>query len=340
MNHYHLVAQTVEGNLSSGMRHQDGVYTRASNRRHGRSDHLFQGRFKGILVDRDTYLLELTRYVVLNPVRARMVDAPEHWPWSCYRAMIGSAPTPIWLAVEGLLSQFGSSSDEARRRCRAFVYEGMGQDIWHGLRQQIYLGDEVFVTRMQCQAQIAGDRLSVPQAQRPAGTTPFPRLPCWHRSQRARLEETPPSSRIIYLARPERVFIVTMVHDSRDLARKEVKPYPGAILSTVNPSSFEPAVATATKKYPPPASHESDFYTWALESADAIRKGRFEGIDWDAVAEELEDMGRSERRALENRLEVLLAHLIKWRFQHEQRRIRERRGLGGTGYGNRRGQLP
>jgi hypothetical protein len=78
-------------------------------------------------------------------------------------------------------------------------------------------------------------------------------------------------------------------------------------------------VATATKQYPPPTSHESDFYTWAAESADAIRQGRFEGIDWDAVAEELEDMGRSERRALENRLEVLLAHLIKWRFQRDRR---------------------
>jgi hypothetical protein len=78
-------------------------------------------------------------------------------------------------------------------------------------------------------------------------------------------------------------------------------------------------VATATKQYPPPTPHEGDFYTWALESADAIRRGRFEGVDWDAVADELEDMGRSERRALENRFEVLLAHLIKWRFQHEYR---------------------
>jgi ribosomal protein L29 len=78
-------------------------------------------------------------------------------------------------------------------------------------------------------------------------------------------------------------------------------------------------VATATKRYPPPTPRQSDFYTWALESADAIRQGRFEGVDWDAVAEELEDMGRSERRALENRFEVLLAHLIRWRFQQDHR---------------------
>jgi len=165
-NHYHLVAETVEGNLSQGMRHLNGVYTQASNRRHGRSGHLFQGRFKGILVDRDAYLLELTRYVVLNPVRAGMVDTPEEWPWSSHQAMLGSAPTPNWLAVDGLLSQFGSSREEARQRYRAFVYEGAGQDIWQGLRQQIYLGNEAFVRRMQSQSQISADRLSVPLAQR------------------------------------------------------------------------------------------------------------------------------------------------------------------------------
>jgi REP element-mobilizing transposase RayT len=165
-NHYHLVAETVEGNLSQGMRHLNGVYTQASNRRHGRNGHLFQGRFKGIVVDRDAYLLELTRYVVLNPVRARMVEAPEQWPWSSYGAMMGTAPAPSWLAVDGLLSQFGSSREEARRRYQAFVYEGVGQDIWQGLRQQIYLGDEAFLTHVQSQARIEGDRLTVPQAQR------------------------------------------------------------------------------------------------------------------------------------------------------------------------------
>jgi len=93
-NHYHLVAETVEGNLSQGMRHLNGVYTQASNRRHERNGHLFQGRFKGILVDRDAYLLELARYVVLNPVRAGMAEAPEEWPWSSYGAMMDVAPAP------------------------------------------------------------------------------------------------------------------------------------------------------------------------------------------------------------------------------------------------------
>ena len=175
-DHYHLVVETVEGNLSQGMRHLNGVYTQASNRRHGRSGHLFQGRFKGILVDRDAYLLELIRYVVLNPVRAGMVAAPEQWPWSSHRAMIGEAPPPSWLAVDGLLSQFAPSREEARRRYRSFVHEGVGETIWQGLRQQIYLGDEAFVTRMQRNAQIAGDTLSVPRAQRRPPAPPLAQI--------------------------------------------------------------------------------------------------------------------------------------------------------------------
>jgi len=75
-NHYHLVVETPEGNLSKGMRHLNGMYTQASNRRHGRTGHLFQGRFKAILVDKDSYLLELVRHVVLNLVRAKMVKLP------------------------------------------------------------------------------------------------------------------------------------------------------------------------------------------------------------------------------------------------------------------------
>ena len=93
-NHYHLVIETPDGNLSKGMRQLNGVYTQASNRRHKRTGHLFQGRYKAILVDADAYLLELTRYVVLNPVRAGMVDEPGNWPWSSYQAMIGTVPPP------------------------------------------------------------------------------------------------------------------------------------------------------------------------------------------------------------------------------------------------------
>ena len=88
-NHYHLVVETIDGNLSKGMRQLNGVYTQYYNRRHDYSGHLFQGRYKAIHVDKDTYLLELTRYVVLNPIRARMVTEVGAWPWSSYSAMVG-----------------------------------------------------------------------------------------------------------------------------------------------------------------------------------------------------------------------------------------------------------
>jgi len=170
-NHYHLVVETPDANLSKGMRQLNGVFTQATNRRHSRAGHLFQGRFKGILVDKNDYLLELTRYVVLNPVRGGMVEHPSDWLWSSYRAMVGEAPVPKWLAVDGLLAQFDSRRTEARRRYRDFVTEGLDMgNIWSGLRQQIYLGSEAFVERTQARIEIKGDELSIPKAQRRAPT--------------------------------------------------------------------------------------------------------------------------------------------------------------------------
>jgi REP element-mobilizing transposase RayT len=165
-NHYHLLVETVEGNLSKGMRQLNGVYTQASNRRHGRVGHLFQGRFKAILVDRDAYLLELSRYIVLNPVRARMVVQPEDWAWSSYRPTLGLAPAPAWLAADGLLKQFAEQRRTARRRYAKFVREGMGLSIWDRLRQQIYLGDDAFVEKMQRKLTDGDLYINVPRAQR------------------------------------------------------------------------------------------------------------------------------------------------------------------------------
>ena len=120
-NHYHLVIETPDGNLSKGMRQLNGVYTQYSNRRHHRVGHLFQGRYKAILVDGDSYLLELARYVVLNPARAGMVCEPGAWPWSRYRAMLGEQVAPEWLAKDGILAACGKRRGEAVRRYREFV---------------------------------------------------------------------------------------------------------------------------------------------------------------------------------------------------------------------------
>ena len=100
-NHYHLIIETLDSNLSKGMRQLNGVFTQATNRRHSRSGHLFQGRYKAILVDKDQYLLELARYVVLNPVRAKgMIRNIEDWPWSNYLAFIGHTKAQEWLTPD------------------------------------------------------------------------------------------------------------------------------------------------------------------------------------------------------------------------------------------------
>ena len=169
-NHYHLLIETPDGNLSQGMRQLNGVYTQASNRRHRRVGHLFQRRYKAILVDANSYLLELTRYVVLNPVRAGMVSDPADWPWSSYRAMVGLELLPPWLAVDGLLAQFDRNRQRARREYVRFVADGLKQQApWDQLRQQVYLGDEAFVSSMQAKLTAKDEQdINVPRIQRRA----------------------------------------------------------------------------------------------------------------------------------------------------------------------------
>lgn len=166
-NHYHLLIETPDGNLSRGMRQLNGVYTQAYNRRHGCVGHLFQGRYKAILVDADSYLLELSRYIVLNPVRAKMVNQPEEWLWSSYLMMIGEKTSPKWLAVDGLLAQFSATRREAIESYRQFVLSGIGKGaVWKNLRRQIYLGDDNFVKQMQEKHEELSNIVGVPKAQK------------------------------------------------------------------------------------------------------------------------------------------------------------------------------
>jgi REP element-mobilizing transposase RayT len=144
-NHYHLAIETPEANLSRGMRHLNGVYTQAFNRRHMRAGHVLQGRFKGIVVEKESHLLELARYVVLNPVRARMVRSAKDWPWSSYRATAGLAEAPALLTAHWILEQLHRSQDRAVSLYRQFVSAGRGVDVWTELRGGILLGCDEFV---------------------------------------------------------------------------------------------------------------------------------------------------------------------------------------------------
>lgn len=149
-NHYHLVLDTPQANLSQAIRQLNGVYTQAFNRRHGKVGHVLQGRFKAILVDRNSYLLELCRYVVLNPVRARMTRKPHTYRWSSYRASAGMTSVPPFLHIDWLLSQFAKQCAVAQRRYRTFVAEGIGQaSPWNKLQGQVLLGNEAFIARLQ-----------------------------------------------------------------------------------------------------------------------------------------------------------------------------------------------
>lgn len=170
-NHYHIVVETPEANLSAGMRQLNGVYTQKVNRRHHRVGHVFQGRFKGILVERDSYLLELARYVVLNPVRAGIVKQVRQWKWSSYLAMVGKAPRPEWLHTDWLLGQFGTSRARQIARYIEFVQEGIREPgVWDGLKGQVFLGSDAFVQAMQAELEAAAKHTQreIPRLQRRA----------------------------------------------------------------------------------------------------------------------------------------------------------------------------
>ncbi len=166
-NHYHLLIETPDANLSKGMRQLNGVFTQAMNKKHHRVGHLFQGRYKSILVDRDAYLLELCRYIVLNPIRANMVASLDEWLWSSWPCMVGKRPSPNWLATDALLNLFDKKRTVAIAEYSHFVEQGANKTIWDDLQHQIFLGDDEFVEKHQLlQEQLAGDLSEIPFTQR------------------------------------------------------------------------------------------------------------------------------------------------------------------------------
>ncbi len=147
-NHFHLLVETVEGNLGQCMRQLNGIYTQKFNRRHSLVGHVLQGRYKAILVQKQSYLLTLARYIVLNPVRAGMVVSAEDWRWSSHRFLLGEAEPPAWLAVDSLLSHFAETRTNAIPGYRQFVIEGIDQESpLREVRHQLVLGDDEFVAR-------------------------------------------------------------------------------------------------------------------------------------------------------------------------------------------------
>ncbi len=147
-NHYHLLVETPTANLSRGMRHLNGVYTQSFNRKHKRSGHVFQGRFKSRLIEKESHLLEVARYIVLNPVRAKMVDHPRQWIWSSYCATCGETGAPGYLSIDWLLSQFHPQREQAILTYCRFVEDGVNIRLWEGLVGGILLGSDSFCERL------------------------------------------------------------------------------------------------------------------------------------------------------------------------------------------------
>jgi REP element-mobilizing transposase RayT len=180
-NHYHLLIETPEGNLSAGMRQLNGVYTQKYNWLNQKTGHVFQGRYKAILVERDNYLLELCRYVVLNPVRAGLRKKPEQWSWSSYRFTAGMKKPPEYLTTDWILGLFHRKTSEAQKLYRRFVKERKGlKSPWEELQGQILLGDETFIDSHRDLLHDRNPVKEIPRTQRylcrPELSTLFPKI--------------------------------------------------------------------------------------------------------------------------------------------------------------------
>ncbi len=169
-NHFHLVVETPTPTLSRGMQWLNGTYAAWFNRKYARSGHLLGGRFHAFIVEKEAYYLELLRYVVLNPVRAKMVERPEEYRWSSYGAMAGYEPAPEWLTVSELAEFFGPAG-ERRDNFRAYVEENLTSEerLFSRVQRQIYLGTEEWVASMRKLVESKMRSDDHPRAQREVG---------------------------------------------------------------------------------------------------------------------------------------------------------------------------
>lgn len=148
-DHFHLLIETPEPNLGRGMGRLTMTYAQWFNRRHGRHGHLFAGRYKAILVEKDAWLLPLCRHVVLNPVRLSAVNRADQWRWSSYRPLAFGEAEPGWLHQGWVLAALGGGGEAARAAWRAYVEDGIeAPSPWTALRAGHYLGGAAFLADM------------------------------------------------------------------------------------------------------------------------------------------------------------------------------------------------
>ena len=176
-NHFHLVLETPSPTLSAGMQWLLGSYSQWFNKKHKRSGHLFGDRFHSFLIDKDSYLTEVVRYVVLNPVRAHMVERPELYRWSSYRATAGLETPPAWLDLSRLEPFFGEPQ-HWQTNYAAFVAERIGstESLWDRARHGIFLGTDLWIGKMRKIVESKPRSSDHPKRQRAVGRPIMPRV--------------------------------------------------------------------------------------------------------------------------------------------------------------------
>ncbi len=172
-NHYHLVIETPEGNLSSGMRQLNSVFTQRFNRQRGSSGHVLQGRYKSILVNSEVYYKTLIRYVLQNPVRAKMVLNAGDYHWSSYNAFLGKFNLGEWLQTDVVLSHFHENKQIALVLFQEYIDEVVDHKIWDNLSHQVFLGDETFAAKFQRDLPTSLALSEVPNSQKRRNAKPL-----------------------------------------------------------------------------------------------------------------------------------------------------------------------
>lgn len=176
-NHYHLIIETLDASLSKGMRQLNGVYTQSINQKYNRVGHIFQGRYKAILIQKETHLLEVCRYIMLNPVRANLINSPGDWKWSSYRATAGFGMPHDCLTIDRILNQFSPQKSLASKKYIVFVNDD--KDVvspWAYLKGRTILGDDNFIKQFDDNLQNFIEVKEIPKSQRFASRPPLEKL--------------------------------------------------------------------------------------------------------------------------------------------------------------------
>ncbi len=172
-NHYHLVIETREANLSKGMRQLNGLWAQMFNGRNNSAGHVFQSRFFSHVIERESYLLETLRYVALNPVRAQICKSPQEYKFSSYRQTTGLDQPDGLINIDWVLGQFSDVRSQATAGYRQFVKDGVGKEsVFDDLKANIFLGSDDFVTKHTLL--LADEKLlEIPRIQRPDPKPPI-----------------------------------------------------------------------------------------------------------------------------------------------------------------------